>query len=63
MSSFNCITKRVRKDLERLYQLESESEVDFRIVAPTIRKKYEYFKTEFQELYIAYRNEKARGTI
>jgi hypothetical protein len=46
-----------------LYQLEAENEVNFRIVAPTIRKKYEYFKIEFQELWIDFRNEKARGEI
>ncbi len=61
MSSYNSIIKRVRKDLELLYQLEAENEVNFRIVAPTIRKKYEYFKIEFQELWIDFRNEKARG--
>ena len=61
MSSYNSIIKRVRKDLELLYQLEAENEVNFRIVAPTIRKKYEYYKVEFQELWIDFRNEKARG--
>ena len=61
MSSYNSITKRVRRDLEMLYELEARSKVDFNIIEPTIRKKHGYIKTDFQAIWIDFRNEKARG--
>ena len=61
MSSYNSNIKRVRKDLEMLYQLEAQNKVDFDIVYPKIREKHEYKILEFQSIYIDFRNEKARG--
>jgi hypothetical protein len=60
MSSYDSTTKKVRKDLEMLYKLEAQSKVDFDIVSPIIRKKHGYLVTDFQAIYIDFRNEKAR---
>lgn len=61
MSSYNSTIKRVRKDLEMLYKLEAENEVDFDIIYPKIREKHEYRMLDFQAIWIDFRNEKARG--
>ena len=63
MYSFHLIIKRVRKDLEMLYQLEAENKVNFDIIYPKIREKHEYKLLEFQAIYIDFRNEKARGEV
>lgn len=61
MSSLNFTIKRVRQDLEMLYQLEAQNKVDFDIVYLKIREKHEYKMLDFQSIWIDFRNEKARG--
>jgi hypothetical protein len=61
MNYYKSTIKRVRKDLETLYQLEAQNKVDFDIVYPRIREKHEYKMLDFQAIWIDFRNEKARG--
>lgn len=61
MSSYNYIIRKVRRDLEMLYQLEAKNKVDFDIVYPKIRDKHQYKMLDFQAIWIDFRNEKARG--
>ena len=63
MNKYNSTIKRVRQDLEMLYQLEAQNKVNFDIVYPKIREKHEYKILEFQSIWIDFRNEKARGTV
>ena len=63
MCLYNSTIKRVRKDLEMLYQLEAQNKVDFDIIYPKIREKHEYKLLEFQSIYIDFRNEKSRGKV
>ena len=63
MCLYNSTIKRVRKDLEMLYQLEAQNKVDFDIIYPKIREKHEYKLLEFQAIYIDFRNEKSRGKV
>ena len=63
MNSFDFTIKKVRQDLEMLYQLEAENKVNFDIIYPKIREKHEYKLLEFQAIYIDFRNEKSRGEV
>ncbi len=63
MNKYNFIIKRVRKDLELLYQLEAQNKVNFDIIYPKIREKHEYRMLDFQAIWIDFRNEKARGAV
>ncbi len=57
------MSKRLAKDLLYLFALEATNQVAFYAEYPIIRKKYGYLVSEFQNIYIAFRNEKARGEM
>ena len=57
------MSKTLTNDLLYLYNLEADDQVHFYAKYPIIRKKHGYLISEFQNLYIAFRNEKARGTL
>ena len=50
-------------DLLYLYSLEATNQVAFYAEYPIIRKKHGYLKSEFQAIYISFRNEKAREAV
>ena len=51
------------KDLLYLFALENTNQVAFYAEYPIIRRKHKYLTSEFRDIYIAYRNEKARGAV
>lgn len=57
------MNKSLDKDLLYLFVLEATNQVTFYAEYPIIRKKHKYLTSEFRDLYIAYRNEKAQEAV
>ena len=57
------MSKTLAKDLLYLFALENTNQVAFYAEYPIIRKKHKYLTSEFRDIYIAYRNEKAQETV
>ena len=57
------MSKTLAKDLLYLFALENTNQVAFYAEYPIIRRKHKYLTSEFRDIYIAYRNEKAREAV